>query len=191
MKKILLFCTIIVLLFLTFGCINNSSSSAPTSTPTQTPTSTPTQTPKATIIQTPTSNPTPDNVLRLYTKTLNEELSFQFYSCTHRTTNLKEGDKVEVSITGITGGNGKVISYFTEWGVDYSGKEGWYSETLISRDGTNSWTVPHDGRYSIGFSKEDVGDKTYRDFNYEFKVSYIDTNERNLRFWDLTSHGCG
>ena len=185
MKKNVLFFIIIVLFFLTIGCIDNSNSSAPTSTRTPDPTSAPTQTPKPTIIQAPTSSPTPDNVLHLYTKTLNKELHFQFYSCSHIATNLKKYDEVEVSITGIIGGNGKVISYFWEDG-DVK-----YSETLVSKEGTNYWTVPHDGQYVVSFKKEDVSDKTYRDFNYELKVNYIDTEERNLRFWGLIQYGCG
>ena len=186
MKKTILF-LIIMSFFLTIGCIDNNVSSAPTSTSTPYPTQTPTQTPVSTIVQTSTSNPTPDNVLRLYEKTLNNELYFQLPFCSHYSITLKEDDKVEVSITGITGGNGKVISYFWDYSDDI-GIE--YSETLISREGTNSFTVPHDGTYYIDFRKEDFNDETYRDFNYELKVSYIDTKERNNRFWGLTQYGC-
>ena len=184
MKKTILF-FFIMSFFLTIGCIDNNVSSAPTSTSTPYPTQTPTQTPVSTIVQTPTSNPTPDNVLRLYEKTINNDIYFQIVSiCTPLSINLKEGDKVEVSIIKITGGNGNVDFSFGEEGTAR------YLETHVSREGTNSFTVPHDGRYILFFEK-DINDETYREFEYEVTINYIDTKERYYKIWDLQYQGCG
>lgn len=166
MKRLIL--VISLLLFLTIGCIENNNSSTNSNS-------------------VPNINPTPDNVLRVFTDTVYDEpvtLSENSHTCVTNLHVLKD-DKVTIFITDITGGNKDVDLKVTptktrDLRLIING-DPILHEHVSRGKGTYSFTAPSDLEYRVCFINEDAS--YYKELDLKMDITYMSTEKRNWRNW--------